>query len=842
MSALLGILQLDRGEPWGYAQVPGLVQAWFQDAGGFAAVGLVAYLLYALNTPTDKSQSEKIRVPVSRWMVLMAVLSFVCYAGVLALLLTGRGAPPEPPVPPPGETVRVDPPAWHTELRPTLLAVAGLFALLGLGEPFARDVFAILRRNVSFGSAGLRRYGRSVRGYAADLLTPRRVTVIVAALLAYGLFGALLFAVGVPKLTGIWTGVLLVGLGVFVCALLLLMLFEAEGPVWAIAKLSFKEAVRSQVLWIFMIALLPFVFPLQWFAGANAKQSDELRAMTGLVTLLLGVLALVPAVLIAAFGIPDEIKRLSIYTVVSKPVLRFEIVLGRFVGYVALMTLVTLALTGVCLVLVANTSISARAREETYKARVPYRGRLEFKSMVGAERQDRKEFEGTNVGREFDYRRYIAGHAESPQRAIWRFPAVPAELARAAGDRVPVEFTFDIFRMTKGEQNRGVSVQFQFVTQNAPLRQPRKAEGPEWPWVAKSDQDDYVTAREKVRSGNLINDTLADRLRRGPTLNEAEQRAVEEARRTRGPAEAQRLEAELLAKAKRDFELATRMRSLADRLKAYGVAVTEDAQGRVTAEPANVNEPRPDTPVWKSVNALAEEFGYFEIKGKEVFDYQVMGVEVPAGLFRNALATEPGKDAAGNPLPRLSVFVKCESEGQLLGAAEPDLYLLQREMPYEFNFLKSTVGLWCRLCIVIGVAVACSTYLSGVLSLLATAFVYILGFFTDHLNDLANNRNVGGGPFQSMSQLFKAEQATAPLADSAGTKALLAGDKGMAWVVRRILNMIPDVESFSWGHFVSEGFNVNTEYLVVNVLVTFGYLLPWAILAYYLMKSREVAA
>ena len=41
---------------------------------------------------------------------------------------------------------------------------------------------------------------------------------------------------------------------------------------------------------------------------------------------------------------------------------------------------------------------------------------------------------------------------------------------------------------------------------------------------------------------------------------------------------------------------------------------------------------------------------------------------------------------------------------------------------------------------------------------------------------------------------------------------------------------------------MSEGFNVNTEYLVVNLLVTFGYLLPWAVLAYYLMKSREVAA
>ncbi len=39
MSALFGILQLDKGAPNGYAQIPGLLQSWLQDAGGFAAVG-----------------------------------------------------------------------------------------------------------------------------------------------------------------------------------------------------------------------------------------------------------------------------------------------------------------------------------------------------------------------------------------------------------------------------------------------------------------------------------------------------------------------------------------------------------------------------------------------------------------------------------------------------------------------------------------------------------------------------------------------------------------------------------------------------------------------------------
>src|SRR5579883_1668336 len=768
MSALFGIFQLDRGEPWGYGQIPGLVQAWLQDAGGFAAVGLIVYLLYAMSVPTDKSQSERLRVPQSKLMLLFGAIALVCYAIVgLTFFLRPDAvyfhttvAPPPPPPLQPGDVVKVPPPVWHWEIRPLMLAIAGLFALLAIGEPFARDLFRIAQRNMSFGFGGVKRFGRSLRAYTTDLLTPNRVIALVAGLVVYGLVGALLFALGVPRLTDIWTGILLVAIGVFVCALFLLMLFEAEGPVWAIAKLSFKEAVRSQVLWIFLIGVLPF--PIQWFSGANAKPSDELRSITAVVTVLLSFLTLVPALLIAAFGIPNDIKNLNIYTVVSKPVVRFEIVLGRFIGYVSLMTLLMLALTGATLVMVTNTNISERARQETYKARVPYRGKLDFKSMVGKERREGKEFEGTNVGREFDYRRYIAGHPDSPQRAIWHFATVPAGLASVKDDRIPVEFTFDIFHLTKGEQDKGVLVKFQFVTYNAPLRQPTKAEGAEWQWVNKAREREYLARVEEF--------------------------------------------------------------------KAKGV------------DPTRQDIARPGTPGWEAVNQLTEEFGFYEIKGKEVFDYQVMSVDIPAGLIRNALKGDPGKDADGKPLPRLSIYVKCESEGQLLGAAEPDLYLLQNEMPYWFNFLKSMIGLWCRLCIIIGLAVAISTYLSGVLTLLAAALIFCVGFFTDHLNDLAHNRNIGGGPFQSMSQLVKAEQPTVPLSESATSKALLYGDKTWAWVIRRNQNMIPDVDSFSWGHFVSEGFNVNTEYLVVNLLVTFGYLLPWAIFAYYLMKSREVAA
>ncbi|MDY3555425.1 ABC transporter permease [Gemmata sp. JC717] len=808
---LFGILQLDRGDPWGYAELQGLVQAWLQDAGGFAAVGLAVYLLYALATPTDKSESERLRVPVSTWMLGMAALALVSYAIYVALIIFKKGEVPVPPPPQPGESPKPELPVWHGQSQAIALMIGGLFSLLGLCEPFVRDLYKILRRNVSFNSSGARRFGHALGTYTSGLMSRRLLIAVGGAVAAYLAIGAVLFAIGAPQLTAIWAWLLAVGAGVALAALAVLMLFEAEGPVWAIAKLSFKEVIRKRVLWVFLIMLLPALFPWQWFFPS--KPSDELRNTTGTITFVLSILCLVPGVLLAALGIPDDIKSLNIFTIVSKPVERFEIVLGRFIGYVSLMTLVLLGLTGISVALIANTSVSPQARAETYKARVPHRGKLEFKSMLAQDRQEKKDFEGTNVGREFDYRRYIAGHPDSPQRGIWKFATVPTDLERPDGDRVPLEFTFDVYRMTKGEQDAGVLTNFTVVTHNAPQRQPSKQEGAEWRWVDADQGADYAAAVQRLTTGALIDARLAARLKGGEPKTDQE----------RG-----------------EMRLAQRMKSLAEKLKASGVKVTE-ADGLVTAEPANVSDPRPGTPAWKAVSALAEEFGFFELRGKRVLDYTVMGIEVPAGLFRNANQGAPGKDERGQALPRLAIYVKCESPGQLLGMAEPDLYLLRNELRYEVNFFKSMVGLWCRLCMFIGVAVAASTYLSGILAFLLSAGIYIIGLFTDHLTDLATGRNIGG-PFQSLSQIVKAEQSTAQVTDSAGTRALMFGDKIAAWFFRRFQNLIPDVESFSWGHFVAEGFNINAEYLVVNVVVTAGYLLPWAVLAYYLMRNREVAA
>src|SRR5262249_9229274 len=141
---------------------------------------------------------------------------------------------------------------------------------------------------------------------------------------------------GVPELRRIS---LLLGSG---CALFAVVLpFLADlvqfrcRRIWALARLSFKEAIRWRILWAFWGLLLVILFA-SWFLPA--KPEDQVRNYVRVVYWAMSPILLVTAGLVAAFSIPMDIRNQTIHTVVTKPVERFEIVLGRFLGYVGLMT------------------------------------------------------------------------------------------------------------------------------------------------------------------------------------------------------------------------------------------------------------------------------------------------------------------------------------------------------------------------------------------------------------------------------------------------------------------------------------------------------------------------
>jgi hypothetical protein len=275
--------------------------------------------------------------------------------------------------------------------------------------------------------------------------------------------------------------------------------------------------------------------------------------------------------------------------------------------------------------------------------------------------------------------------------------------------------------------------------------------------------------------------------------------------------------------------------------KAFAEGARQRGINLAAAEPGDEN--------WKKLDQLSGELGFFEFRNKQVFDYHTYAIDLPAALLRKAAEGNPPDEQAVvegaevvRPRPRLRILVKCESPTQFIGVARYDLYLLAAEGSFAVNFFKGAVGLWFRVLLVIGLALACSTYLTGVISFLLALLLLGAGLFRDFIRDLAGGLSPGGGPVESFTRLVRNDPGAVPLDPTPTAQVAMFSDNIFRWFLRRFLNVVPDVERFDWTAFVAEGFNIPAADLFMNLVLLVGYLLPWAMLAYYLLRTREIAS
>ncbi len=556
----------------------------------------------------------------------------------------------------------------------------------------------------------------------------------------------------------------------------------------ALAKLSFKEAIRKKVLYAFSALLLVFLFG-SWFIPY--KPEYQVRNYVGIIYWVMTKLLLIAAIVLAAFSIPTDIRQQTMHTITTKPVERFEILLGRFLGFTALMTLVLLLMTSLSLVYVVR-GVDKEAAEESLKARDPQYGELRFENTGDAQK-------GTNIGREWDYRSYItaANPNQEPQFAVWSFRNVPSALAER--DTVRCEFAFDIFRQTKGFENRGVSCTFEFQTAQ----------------FVSSDKDGYNTDRSRwMTKSNLFVQKDIDEW-----LNGYRTRLESKANR---PSEG---ELNALVEAKR-------ARLTKNKLEAVGSPSYRLSDSAIDDE-------------------LAEEYGYYVVPAKDITDYHTMFIDVPGGLFRNA-QRKPIPSAAGSggrAAIETRVSVTKQSVTQYVGMAKYDLYWRLDDparggdaAAFTLNFYKGAFGLWLRLCLVIGLATALSTYLSGVISMIVAALLFSGGGAIGYIQSIGQGTAAGGGPMEALVRLANRQIALIPLEDGTSKTLAEGGDIGFRWLIRRVLDLIPDVDRYDLTTYVGEGFNIPLTHLAFDLGALVLYLLPWIVLGYFLLKGREIAA
>lgn len=228
----------------------------------------------------------------------------------------------------------------------------------------------------------------------------------------------------------------------------------------AVSRLTLKEAVRRKALMVFVFFAVLLMFGGWFMSGGESRESIAVSVQVWFLLTAISWLVLPAVMFLACWSIPEEIRVRSLHTVVTKPIRRVEIVLGRMIGFGVVVTAVVLIMGMVGLVWierqVGGTDESGQPR---LTCRVPVYGILYFK-----DRQGNLASEGVNTGDVWAYRSYIEGNSRA--RAVWRFPDVREEMLQTVpgkdGPGLKLESRFEVFRTVKGSAEsieKGVEAQ-----------------------------------------------------------------------------------------------------------------------------------------------------------------------------------------------------------------------------------------------------------------------------------------------------------------------------------------------------------------------------------------------
>ena len=292
---------------------------------------------------------------------------------------------------------------------------------------------ALIAALATSGLSGLKAIGKGLISAILASRSPRRA--LVALWLAYEESG--LKVVGDGLMRAFWD-------------------FASISPrrVFAIMRLTFKEAVRRKALLVFVVFAVLFMFASWFLTGDSHRPGMQMKVYVSFVLTAVAWLVLPVILLLSCWGLPEDIRLRSLHTVVTKPVRRNEVVLGRILGFASVGTLILGIMSVVGFVWI-NRQVSA---ETDLTCRVPVYGELSFLDRVG------NPGEGVNVGDQNETRSFIEGGSKAT--AIWKFklPEQP--------DKLRLESRFEAFRTWKGDMENTLRVQFTIVNSKSGLRVP----------------------------------------------------------------------------------------------------------------------------------------------------------------------------------------------------------------------------------------------------------------------------------------------------------------------------------------------------------------------------------
>lgn len=143
--------------------------------------------------------------------------------------------------------------------------------------------------------------------------------------------------------------------------------------IWAIAKLTLYEGIRMRIVLVLLAMLVFFVLMLPFSLRGDETLAGRLQTFLSYSLSTLGVLMSVTTAFFACGTLSRDVERRTIHTVVTKPVARMQILLGKWVG----VNLLNLAIVAIAGLTIYGFALFIKAQPENFT-----RDRLKLEDVI----------------------------------------------------------------------------------------------------------------------------------------------------------------------------------------------------------------------------------------------------------------------------------------------------------------------------------------------------------------------------------------------------------------------------------------------------------------------------
>lgn len=547
----------------------------------------------------------------------------------------------------------------------------------------------------------------------------------------------------------------------------------------AISWLAIQESLRKRVLMAVVAVFVLILLFAGWFLDPGADDPGKLYLSFVLSTS--NLLVLIMSIFLATLSIPNDMKNRTIYTVVTKPVRSSEIVLGRVLGFAGVGTALLLLMMLLSYVFVTRGLTHSHTVDADSVSEV--RGSGPAKELQG--------YEGSTTlggGHEHTFVVNKEGQGATNLEKGHRHSVVRSEdgtfvVGEPEGQleaRVPVYGRLS-WRGNDGKQtDKGISVGNEWAYRHYIAGGTKAAAIWTFRGLRAEDYPDGIPLEVNVRIFRTFKGDITSGVLGSLTF--------------RNPNPAANVESAPILHRFKEYEI-----------DSFRV-------------PLQLNR-KPDL--------TAAGRGSREVEKLD--------------LFRD-LVDENGQ---------LDVILKCEEPAQYYGMAQADLYIRAADRPFALNFFKCYVTIWLEMIVIVAFGVMFSTFLSGPVAFLGTIATMVVGFFIAFIREVVSgmfsrpNDDMaykGGGPIESLIRIMTQQNISTELEVGATTDTVVKTiDKGFAVLLYATTFVVPNFGDFDTVRFVAYGYNIDGVVLSMLCLKTLAYTAGTTIIAYFVLKTREIA-